>query len=605
MNRSREMCALVLVGGMVLGACAGSSTEPAAAPDSVEQSSPSETARTSDQFGDFEPRPDLLTVSEMPPVDASTGMPQVPSMMADYVRTLAGDDAGLLGAADVIAAAERVALDNLGNDLSSGAGIDGIEPIVVAPSESTSSDTGPSDTGPSDTGVAEPQGFGGRRSNQPTQAPQPTSANFSTLGIVNSLLASLFGGVRPPKGVTVGGRSPTSTLQDGDGVKATGGAVIELSGEGEVTFGIDVELKVDQPADGDKAAVKGSAAVAFEATGDPCPAADGTVKVTFRAKLGADIAAGSKSAIGTSEVSGTAIAQVDDTATVTGFDIDARQQNTGTNAAGVGTFVDTAAGYRVSYADNGEGSSVLKPASLNRESQSVDFAERNRLHDDGMGKAANFVIGYLAGLEVRWKGGACVSVVATGPGRVSPGTRTPIAVSVVHKREGGQLALPVDATLSGTQSIDPARIAAAPGTVTHTASDAPKSVGSIEFVSTSRRGIGRVTVTITSGADSYVASGGSGVKFAGTIADLEAPFELSGQGVGFTVTFAFTPANATSGSLTYSGAGGPASMMGQGTYTIAGGDPDQLEMTLVTGGCVDIGKCKDNTDVVTLTRVAG
>ena len=101
-----------------------------------------------------------------------------------------------------------------------------------------------------------------------------------------------------------------------------------------------------------------------------------------------------------------------------------------------------------------------------------------------------------------------------------------------------------------------------------------------------------------------MASGGTGVSFSGTIADLEAPFELSGRGAGFTVTFSFSPDNTRSGSLSYSGAGGGANLTGTGTYSISGDDPDLLEMTVVTSGCADVGTCRDNTDVVTLTRIS-
>ena len=504
---------LALAGAIVLGSCAGSSAEPPSRPDPSDQSSSGAPA-ANDLSADF--APDLEAPDGTPAllIDDVTGLPQFPTVVADRVRELADGDADLLGAADDIEALERVALDDVVAALVSGTAVEGIGPIDgTDASQEPSVDPGSASSGSdtSTTSGSEPQGFRAGRVMAPAQLSAGAAEAFSTLGLVTGYMTSLTAGDRPP--VDVGGRSPNLALSDGVGA----GMVMERKSDGRVTWGTDVSVNVDKPAAGGRGAVKGSAGVLFEVTADPCPAADGTVTLTFRARIGADIAAGSKGAIGSSEVSGTVVAQVDDTATISSFDLDARQQATGTNAAGVGTFVDTSVSYRFTLSGTEPSGAVLRPPSLNRESQGVDIDERSRLHEEGMNNAARFARGALQGLEVGWRDGKCVHVAATGGGKVSPGARTPIQVSVTHKRDGGALAVPVDATLSGPQSVDATRIDAAPGTVTHTASDASKSVATIEFVSTSRRGIGRATVTITAGSDSYVASGGTGVSFSGRL----------------------------------------------------------------------------------------
>ena len=226
------------------------------------------------------------------------------------------------------------------------------------------------------------------------------------------------------------------------------------------------------------------------------------------------------------------------------------------------------------------------------------------LHDDGIAKAEAFVSGYLTGLQVHWQASRCVQVIAPSPGRVKPGAVSPIQVSVKHKIDGKVLSVPVDAELNRPQSTDPRRIEQAPGTITHTASNDRKSTATIELVSTSKRGIGRTTVTVEVGGVSYIASGGGpGIAINGAVADLAAPFRLDGAGEGFTVAFSYTPDDDSgrTGAVAYSGAGGGAGLQGASTYVVTGDDLGVLTLTATHSGCADIGTCAENVDVVTLT----
>ena len=518
---------------LLLTACGGSSKDALSVPETTPQAVGETSAAQTPTTGS----PELLT----PMVAVAVGSvsteglevgkrPPSVTPLADYIRTLAAGDADLLAVADSVAAAEGRVLDQIGTDVEGGAGIPGVVPTTA---ESTTGEAVTEST------VAAPalaigggRGFGVR-----TQATVDALRPFTMLGVVNSMLSNLFGSMVPPGAAVAAGKSPPTTVTDEDST-ATGSIGLDVKADGTTTFGLDFDVKVDRAAKSGEAgakgveAAKGSASLGFEATANPCPDANGIVNITFRAKLGSNIKAGAKSAIGTTEVSGTAKVNVDDSASVTGFEMDARQQSTGTNAAGTGTFVDSSASVRLAWKGDNPGLSRTGDT-LNRESQAVGFAERNRMHNDGMDKAADFVMGYAVALEVYWKDGRCVKVVAASPGRVKPGTVSPISVSVVHKIEGKPLAVPVDATLKGPQSIDITRIERSPGTITHTASQDPKSAATIDLVSTSRRGIGKATVSIEVGeSNAYVVVGGlEDFQVNQTVCDVMAPFVLTSPGV--------------------------------------------------------------------------
>ncbi len=516
---------------LMLTSCGGSSKSASSAAQTTPETVPVTSATQTPTTG----APELLTpifVAAVQPI-ATDGLiagkrPPSSTPLADYIRTLAAGDADLLAVADSVAVAEGRALDQIGTDVEGGAGIAG-----VVPTTAKSASDGPI----TESTVAAPALGGGRGFAVRVQATAAAPRPFADLGMVNSMLSNLFGSLVPPGAEVAAGKSPPVTISD-EGSTVTGSIGLDVKADGTTAFGMDFDVKVDRAAKSGEAgakgveAAKGSASMGFDATANPCPDANGIVNIKFRAKLGANINVGAKSAIGTTEVSGTAKVNVDDSASVTGFDMDARQQSTGTNAAGTGTFVDTSASVRLRYQGNDRGTTTTGDK-LNRESQAVDFAERNRLHEDGMNKAADFVLGYVAALEVYWKGGRCVKVVAASPGRVKPGTVSPIQVSVVHKLEGVPLAVPVDATLKGPQSIDITRIERSPGTITHTASEDPKSTATVELVSTSRRGIGKASVSIEVGeSNAYVVVGGlEDFQVNQTVCDVMAPFVLTSPGV--------------------------------------------------------------------------
>jgi hypothetical protein len=89
------------------------------------------------------------------------------------------------------------------------------------------------------------------------------------------------------------------------------------------------------------------------------------------------------------------------------------------------------------------------------------------------------------------------------------------------------------------------------------------------------------------------------------VGDLSKPFTINGAGQGFNVVYSYTPTSATGGTMSYTGSGSGITLKGSGAYTISGADPDPLTLTATAHGCVNVGSCRDTTDVITLTRASG
>jgi hypothetical protein len=114
-----------------------------------------------------------------------------------------------------------------------------------------------------------------------------------------------------------------------------------------------------------------------------------------------------------------------------------------------------------------------------------------------------------------WRSGICIEVLVDPKGGdVEKDSETTVTAKVKHKIDGGELDKPVEATLSGVKSIDPAgRKQKAPATVKYKAGSKEGDRGTIEFESVSNRGIGRTAVTFcVSCADWTISSTGTAVE---------------------------------------------------------------------------------------------
>jgi hypothetical protein len=99
----------------------------------------------------------------------------------------------------------------------------------------------------------------------------------------------------------------------------------------------------------------------------------------------------------------------------------------------------------------------------------------------------------------KWRGGTCVEVVADPASElVDKGARLEITATPRHKIDGSNVDASVVATLSGVESLDKeGQRAPAPASYHYVAGSKFKDQGVITFKSTSRRGIGQGTSTIT------------------------------------------------------------------------------------------------------------
>ena len=103
--------------------------------------------------------------------------------------------------------------------------------------------------------------------------------------------------------------------------------------------------------------------------------------------------------------------------------------------------------------------------------------------------------------EKFWRSGKCVEVVVDPNSKdVDAGSKTTVTARVRHRFDGGELAKPVEASMTGVASIAPAgQRQPAPATFTFTAGSKMKDAGVVTFKSVSNRGIGETTATYTVG----------------------------------------------------------------------------------------------------------
>ena len=99
----------------------------------------------------------------------------------------------------------------------------------------------------------------------------------------------------------------------------------------------------------------------------------------------------------------------------------------------------------------------------------------------------------------KWRGGTCVEVRADPASMmVDPNATVSVTATVRHKFEMADLEVPVVATLTGVQSLDPAnKPVMAPATFDYVAGTKPKDQGTVGLKSTSKRGIGSASAIYT------------------------------------------------------------------------------------------------------------
>lgn len=329
---------------------------------------------------------------------------------------------------------------------------------------------------------------------------------------------------------------------------------------------------------------------------NPCPDAQGRFQATALIEMSATAKGGSVGQKGTVEV--LTSGQLDDDAQVASSEYDYRME-VADFAGGKGSYVD------LSAAKVGTSASTHR---INR-SAGPDSAALGELVRLAAMLASTTHDSLIDAARKGWESGRCVSLQVTaapGPSGLKPSSEAKISAKPRSRIDGGPTGGTVTAQLaSGGASVSPSGTKVkADATFSYTAPSEYDKSGTVELEARSKRGVAKASITLDTKRGAYIASGGSKVSISGKIPDLAQPFTLSGVGDGFTVVFSYTPTNDRSGTVTYSGSGSGANMSGAGRYSISGEDP-VLTLTQTHGGCVDIGTCATNTDVITLTREGG
>ena len=331
---------------------------------------------------------------------------------------------------------------------------------------------------------------------------------------------------------------------------------------------------------------------------NPCPDATGRFNGKAKVDVSATKTGGSTGQNGTIDV--TISGQIDDDANLASSDMDYRMEWSDF-AGGKGSYVDVSGSM---------GDTKVVGATLNRSGGTPSASLQRDASSVGM------LYAYMAKAKVveaaakGWQSGRCVTLqptAAPGPTGLSPSSASTISAAPRSRVDGAAVGGTVTATLSaGEAAVDPAGSKVpADATFTYTAPGEVDKTGSVSLEARSKRGVAKASIDLDTKQKSYIASGGTEVIYSGTIPDLAQPFTINGAGQGFDVVYTYTPSSETAGAMSYEGSGSGITLKGSGTYTISGADPDPLSLTATAHGCVNVGGCRDTTDVITLTRASG
>ncbi len=338
--------------------------------------------------------------------------------------------------------------------------------------------------------------------------------------------------------------------------------------------------------------------------GQRCPTADGQVSFSVKARLGSE-----SGGMGTTQDLTTFVrATVGDDAEITSTTFDLIQ---GTRQVKDGRQVYIETGMTYKFGPNYTGGKASNGRVI-RNSQNATQEDVNNLDGPGSQAALDLGISSLASAQNAWQSGKCVKIEAPSPGKVEPGSTTPIPVNVISIFDGSNAPSKLTAALTGAESIAPTTLARTPGTLTYTAPDEKGKSATILLTATSKRGKATLELNANTGEKKktyhVIETPGIGSSWKGDcIEDLAQPFSVSFTGPGTTSTFTISPSSSTSGTLVEKQHVGMSGITmdyeGSGSYTIIPTDKDPegnlvgMEIDYSTTGnaisCVE-GKCFTN-----------
>ena len=285
----------------------------------------------------------------------------------------------------------------------------------------------------------------------------------------------------------------------------------------------------------------------------------------------------------------------------------------GTRAAGNGQ--SSLQAYSIGVSETvtvGHGGNSLEYAGYLTKADGVNRGQASQMLSDSAKFMATSVYIVASAARKFWRSGKCVEVVVDPKGgSVGQDSTTTVTAKVRHRFEGGELDKPVEATVSGVKSIEPAgQKVPAPATFTYTAGSKQGDTGKVTFKSVSNRGIGETTVTFTVGG-SWITEGHiaptdfRGEKCNGLNGEWLIVGTIKGGGVTSSVRFSVTIDEKTLKG-TYSYKSGTVTEISTGTVTGTGPasivvQPDgSVVMTLGPTMATSTGTVAGHTETITL-----
>lgn len=320
---------------------------------------------------------------------------------------------------------------------------------------------------------------------------------------------------------------------------------------------------------------------------DLCPDASGNVRLDLSLRSAVSAGVGMQYTL-ESQATG----HVNDEANLTDIDVQG-----GANGAlqprdgGNNQYVE----YNYGYNLDGNGSTMeMRNTRLDTTRQSSQITQSFARQAAGMASAMTSYAAMVAFTiaEHQWQKGYCVALavpaMGSPPKRAVPvNSQTPFTAVVRHKFEGSELNGPATATLvSGALSVSPSSTRTpTPARFVYKAPAKSGSAATVRLESRSKRGVGTLEVTFTTGGYKVDGPFGDG-HVSGIVCSLDRAFSLEfDTPVGLVGTFTFVPSGASNGGTwTYLGHfQNVVKNTGNGNYSIEGVAEGQPRIVILAG----------------------
>lgn len=386
-------------------------------------------------------------------------------------------------------------------------------------------------------------------------APGGAGESFLASSVISGMLVPAMYGSSRTQELKVG--QSNDLAGSGASGRTRGDGTLEVTRTGDN----ELELSVSHLSTSDDG-VRTSNRLAFE--GVVCPGDDGEFDFTVR--LDREVSGGGGATV-TQELAARISGRLGEDGYPEAMSVDGTQGTRHAPVSGQAVYVETRQRLENANILNVYGLAESR-AELVRSSSRATDADVKRLASAASERLATLAWGAVTGVQATMWNNGCVRVEASAPKTVSPRSGVEFPVTVRSKLSGEEFASGVEATLTGSDSVDPGSFTST-RSITFVAGEAGTS-GSIRLKAASRRGTAETTVTIATTGRAYFAQGTNGdVTAIGVICDLAQPFELSGSG---TVT-KFSPQNASGGTFSYRDDGtygeGLIDLAASGSYSVA------------------------------------